>query len=210
VGGYLGRGDDKILRIKHEPPTHSRPKIKKKLEQLLHWYYNDDDTPAILKAGIFHHQYVYIHPFEDGNGRTCRLLTALTLLQAGYQINKYFVLDDYYDLDRANYSNMLNSADQGDKTQWLTYFAAGVMYSLQSALGKIEQADLMVQINDRPTPREREVLALLKKRRQLTSAELAEKLNVSRQQAHKLLIGLVEKGFARQVGKTKGSYYEVE
>lgn len=161
----------------------------------------------MLKAGIFHHHYVYIHPFEDGNGRTCRLLTALGLLKSGYQINKYFVLDDYYDIDRSMYSDMLSSADTGDKTEWLEYFTSGVKYSLQGSLGRVKTLLQTVAVEERPTNKEHAVLELLRSHHQLTSADITEFLRVSRQQAHKLLSGLVRKGYADKKGGTKNSYY---
>ncbi len=210
VGRYVTTEGVSTLKIKHEPPFHLQTQIEENLQELLHWVETEPETQAVLKAGVFHHQYVHLHPFEDGNGRTCRLLTALILLKQGYQINKYFVLDDYYDVDRLQYSDMLGSADKGDKTAWLTYFTDGVKYSLQSALGRVSNAMETVGIEDRPTAKELEVLELLRERQQLTSTDIAEQLNVSRQQAHKLLVGLVNKGYADKKGGTKSSFYVIK
>jgi len=208
VGGFMTVNGKPSLKIKHNPPFHLRTQIEEHIGQLLRWIETDIQTQSVLKAGIFHHQYVYLHPFEDGNGRTCRLLTALTFLKFGYQINKYFVLDDYYDIDRLEYSDMLSTADKGDKTQWLTYFTNGVKYSLQSALSRVNNALKTVSVENRPTAKELEVLELLRDRQQLTSTDVVEHFHVSRQQAHKLLTGLVEKGYAEKKGETKNSYYQ--
>jgi predicted transcriptional regulator len=45
--------------------------------------------------------------------------------------------------------------------------------------------------------------------RQLTTGEVALRLNVSRQQAHKLLLGLIDKGLVVKRGSTKTGYYEL-
>ena len=37
-----------------------------------------------MRAARFHHRFVYIHPFTDGNGRTARLLMNLILIRHGY------------------------------------------------------------------------------------------------------------------------------
>ena len=207
IGTYVTIAGKPRLKVRHEPPYHSREQIRLHLEELLNWLEADQQVQPMRRAGIFHHQYVYLHPFEDGNGRTCRLLTAWLLLKYGYQINRYFVLDDYYDIDRLQYSDMLASADLGDKTQWLTYFTAGVKYSLQSALGRVNSALETMGVTNRPTGKEREVLELLKELAQLTSADVASRFGISRQQAHKLLSGLVEKGYADKKGGTKSSFY---
>jgi Fic family protein len=200
------RGPNNELLIKHNPPCHAKEEIEQYLNDLLSWLGNSEDL-AVLKAGIFHHQFVYVHPFLDGNGRTCRLLTALIFLKNRYLINKYFVLDDYYDVDREKYSDSLHSADMGDATKWLEYFTEGVKYSLQSALIKIEDGLTRMEVDTRPTRKEKAALEVIKSYREATSTDLSRELKVSRQQAFNLLKSLVEKGYILKIGTTKNSYY---
>ena len=210
IGKYSpqGQGHKSLsLEVKHEPPSHQRQQIKKSLQELINWVNSDSGMPIIIKAGCFHHHFVYIHPFTDGNGRVGRLLTALIFIQNNYQINKYFVLDDYYDIDRILYSDQLHSADQGDKTEWLEYFSEGVMFSLQAASARVKDGLFKLKVEERPTNKERQVLEVIQQRKELTSTDLVKVLKVSRQQAHSLLKSLVEKGFLSKKGKTKRSYY---
>src|SRR3989338_1496375 len=207
VGRYISQDGHKKLEVKHEPPWHQKELIEAGIKDLVDWLETDKNTPVIVKAGIFHHQFVFIHPFIDGNGRTCRLLTALLFLKHQYLINKYFVLDDYYDIDRLQYSQKLGSADKGDKTEWLEYFSDGVNYSLQSALGRVKDALGTVKVVDRPTAKEKAVLNLFQELKEMTSTDLVQKLTISRQQAHNLLSGLLAKGFLVKKGKTKSAYY---
>ena len=206
----VGRHDlNGEILIKHNPPFHDKPSIEKALNELTEWI-EKDKAPTILKAGLFHHQFVYIHPFMDGNGRTCRLATALIFLKHNYLINKYFVLDDYYDIDRDNYSDSLHSGDLGDKTQWLEYFTDGVKFSLQSALGRIETGLTQLSFDMRPSPREQDALEIIQKYRQLNTADLVRELKITRQQGFNLLRALVEKGFIEKRGSTKDSYYVIK
>lgn len=210
VGRVSQEPGDNTLRVKHNPPFHTRREIEEALGELLAWIDVSRDVPIAIQTGVFHHQFVYVHPFEDGNGRVCRILTALIFLKRSYHINKYFILDDYYDIDRDDYSDKLHTADAGDKTHWLEYFSDGVKYSLQSALARAKEAILTLKVEDQPTPREREVLRLLQERRELTSGFIADVLHVSRQQAHGLLKALVEKGLVEKKGGTKSSYYALK
>ncbi len=209
IGKYKNNSGKVELEIKHNPPTHKKKEIEKLLHDLIDWL-NKSEDPIFIKAGIFHHEFVYLHPFEDGNGRTCRLLTALLFIKEEYFINKYFVLDDYYDVDRPAYSDALHSADKGEKTNWLEYFTEGCKYSLQSALSRVKNALKTLKISDRPTNREQDVLEILQQFREVTSSDIAEKLNVSRQQAHNLLKGLLNKGLIEKKGTTKSSYYKLK
>lgn len=69
----------------------------------------------IIKASIIHGELVKIHPFIDGNGRTSRLITNLSLMQDGYLpiiVKKENRLEYYESLDKAhmqkNYSDFIN------------------------------------------------------------------------------------------------------
>lgn len=210
VGKYTKESGDVSLRVKHNPPAHDRVGIEKLLSELITWIPNTTQMPPVLLSGLFHHQFVYIHPFEDGNGRLARILTALVFIKNHYQINKYFILDDYYDIDRSQYSDMLHSADQGDKTAWLEYFTDGVKYSLQSSLARVKIGLSQLKIQKRPTNSEAKVVTILQEFPEVTAPQVAEKLEVTRQQAHALLKSLVDKGIADKKGSTKSSYYKLK
>lgn len=208
VGSYYFEEGIRKINIQHLSPFQKQKDVLAALHEALAWL-TSATTPVPLAAGIFHHQFVYIHPFGDGNGRTCRILTALFFLQKGYAINKYFVLDDYYDIDRLQYSQKLHAADNGDKTEWLHYFTDGVKYSLQGALAKAKEALSTLSISHQPTPQEKKVLEFFQQNAEITSAMVVKKFSVSRQHAHKLLQGLVQQGLVKKMGGTKSSYYVI-
>ena len=70
----------------YTPPKFN--KVESLIKDLLEWMNEEDGIHPIIKAGIFHYQYVSIHPFTDGNGRSTRLLTLLYLYQKGYVFKK--------------------------------------------------------------------------------------------------------------------------
>lgn len=215
VGHRAGIGEGTTIQIKHEPPAHTRTQITKLVGELASWLAADETLPAILKAGIFHHWFVYIHPFYDGNGRVTRLLTAYILMQNGYEVTRYFILDDYYDIDRLEYSDILHSADEGNHTQWLEYFTEGLVYSLQASIGKIreyKQESLETVKGEKRalvTKREEDVLRIVINLKTVRSRDIAQRLGVSRQQAFRLLDSLIDKGILEKKGKTKASYYQL-
>ena len=70
-----------------------------------------DLLDPVLVAGIAHYEFVRIHPFVDGNGRTARTLATLILYKRGFDSKRFFALDDYYDSDRPTYYAALGSVD---------------------------------------------------------------------------------------------------
>ncbi len=213
IVGY--RTITKELVVKHNPPFHTSSLISAALEERYNWLQSDQNVHPLIRAGILHHQFVYIHPFIDGNGRLARLLTAYFLLLQNYEVTKYFILDDYYDIDRHQYSDMLHSADNADETTWLEYFLEGIAYSLQAALGRIDQlknANVEKITGEKRvlvTHREEEVLQLIIEKKAIKTSDVQEHLNVTRQQAHQLLASLVLKGIIEKFGTTKASYYKL-
>lgn len=204
----IGKHDqDGNLIIKHNPPFHTKHEIESSLDQLFSWINSNNSTVNIVKIGIFHHQFEYIHPFVDGNGRIGRILTALFFLKYNYSINKYFVLDDYYDTHKNEYHNKLHLADTGDNTQWLIYFTQGIIYSMQSALGKINKGLSKLSVSIRPTPKENSVLELMNIYKEVTTQNIVDEMGISRQQAFNLLKSLMEKGLIEQKGLSKSTYY---
>ena len=65
------------------PVSNSR--VSENMDNLLDWY-NDDSIKLhpIIKAAILHTEFIRIHPFADGNGRTARLLMNYELIRNGY------------------------------------------------------------------------------------------------------------------------------
>lgn len=205
-----------IVHIKHNPPVHTQKEIIKLITRLYQEIANDKENHPLIKAGILHHDLVFIHPFFDGNGRMARILTAYFLLLNGYEVTKYFILDDYYDIDRLDYSDKLHSADTGNKTEWLEYFLEGITYSLQAAIGRVEalKGDKIDELTGEQrvlvSKREEEVLQLILEKKALKTRDIVEAFGVTRQQAQSLLNSLVKKGIIDKIGKTKSSYYQLK
>jgi len=89
-------------------------KVDDLMNELVNWV--TVEAPAldiIIKATIFHHRFVWIHPFFDGNGRTVRLLFNLLLMKAGFP--PAIILKN----DRKKYYDALNKANQGDYSKLL-------------------------------------------------------------------------------------------
>lgn len=86
------------------PPEYSD--IPKLLDELVNYVNTTDDHPLII-AAIIHYQLVTIHPFEDGNGRTARLMSGYILDFYGYGFNGIGSLEEYFAYDPDEYYEAL-------------------------------------------------------------------------------------------------------
>lgn len=67
------------------PPADDVPPL---MAEMVMWLNSPGDGHPVLVSGVTPFQFVHIHPFMDGNGRTSHLLSTLRLYRAGYRIRK--------------------------------------------------------------------------------------------------------------------------
>jgi Fic family protein len=97
----------------YAPPLH----VEKEMENLLDWLKTYTKEDPVIVATWLHHRFTQIHPYQDGNGRVARAITALVLLRAD-------LLPLVIDRDlRIEYIEALEAADLGDLTKLAEIFA---------------------------------------------------------------------------------------
>lgn len=116
----------RISGSSHLPPE---PYLLNPLMEEVFVYYKENKSilhPVILAAEM-HERIVRIHPFIDGNGRTCRLVMNLILMQHGYPIaNIKGELEN-----RLRYYNALETASEDNKNAFHTLIAETVIHALK-------------------------------------------------------------------------------
>jgi len=120
------------------PETAEVPRL---MENFLEWFNSPEmkEIDSVIASGLTHYEMVRIHPFIDGNGRTARIMATLVLYKNGFDLKRFFALDDYYDHDRPSYYAALQTVDPEtiDVTEWLEYFTDGVANSIKTVKEKV-------------------------------------------------------------------------
>ncbi|MCX6812301.1 MAG: Fic family protein [Candidatus Berkelbacteria bacterium] len=130
------------------PPDHQD--VQKLVGDLVKFVItNKNRLDPLILAGIFHKQFVIIHPFIDGNGRTARLLTKILLANMGLNTFNLFSFENYYNQNVSNYfqnvgvvGNYYGLKDQIDFSDWLEYFTDGIIDELERVGKILENEDL--------------------------------------------------------------------
>jgi Fic family protein len=192
------------------PPEYSD--IPGLLDELVNYVNTTDDHPLIV-AAIVHYQLVTIHPFEDGNGRTARLLSGYILDINGYGFNgigsleEYFAYDinEYYDslqmgLPQLYYSGRCNPPHP---EIWITYFVRMVLlYSNKIVeISKNNNGEELEGSLSYLKDKEKELLKYLIKnyRKDFTPIELSMKLGITNKTVINRLSVLAKNGFVEPV-----------
>ena len=120
-GKYRDHGEgvfdgDKLIFV--APPKNMVPTLMK---DLFNWLKNDKETPLLIKSCIFHYEFVFIHPFGDGNGRTARFWQNL-LLSNWNNIFKYIPLESQIYKYQSEYYSKINACHKnGNSNEFIEF-----------------------------------------------------------------------------------------
>lgn len=177
----------------------------------------------ILKAGITHYILVAIHPFVEGNGRVSRAFATLILIRDGYDIKKFFSLEEHFDSDPASYYEAFSNVDKQSKnigardlTAWLEYFTQAVASELSQIKEKVKRLSidtrLKVKMGEQVSLSERQV-RLFEYISDQGSAGMPDLKKVLPMVSDDTILrdvkDLLEKGIIKKTGSTKASRYVI-
>ncbi|KKP81356.1 MAG: hypothetical protein UR81_C0001G0027 [Candidatus Levybacteria bacterium GW2011_GWB1_35_5] len=177
----------------------------------------ESDVHPVLESGIVHFEFVRIHPFLDGNGRVARAFATLILFLKGYDIRKFFSLEEYFDKDASSYYEALQSVEKndGDLTKWLEYFTFGLSVELSKIREKVESISIDARLKEKLGGK-----PILLSPRQLKLIGYIQKIGYLQNQAFESLFpmisedtilnelkGLLKAGIIKKHGVTKGAKY---
>jgi len=198
--------DDKSGNPDYIPPESKD--ILPLLNELVAYLITSDDHP-LIKAAIAHYQLVTIHPFEDGNGRTARLLSDYVLSYYGYDFENLSSLEEYFAFDIDEYYRSLQMGlpalyydgrnDPPHPEIWANYFlrmvelySAKVVLSVSSEAAKAGEASFSYL-----SAKEKDFLSYLFKNniKIFKPIELAKPLQVSARTIANWSAALAKNGF---------------
>jgi len=131
----------KALRIKGSSLILPEPvTVPSYMNELFEFIAREDDPKYdLLKTAIVHHRFVWIRPFNNGNGRTVRMLTYAMLVKYGFNVNKGRIINPaaVFCSNRNEYYEKLSIADSGTD-EGLLAWCKFVLTGLRNEIQKID------------------------------------------------------------------------
>lgn len=213
--------NSKSGKISFVPPKSQEVPLL--VEDFLKWLNSQEaaDIHPVLVAGIVHYVLAYIHPFVDGNGRVARAFATMVLFNRGYDIKKFFSIEEYFDRDATRYYKTLQTVSNQpvgqltdrDLTIWLEYFCDGLAQELERVKAKVQKLSLDLKLKGRTGQ-------ILLSERQLKLVEYIESYGSVNNRAWRNLLpdysddtilrdlkDLQKKRLIKKKGSTKGAVY---
>ena len=179
------------------------------------WLNQEKEVHPVLMSGISQFQFVHVHPFLDGNGRTSRLLSTLCLYRAGYDFKRLFTISEYYDRDRSAFYRAIQSVrERGmDMTGWLAYFVEGLAAQLAEIRERGKRAilrDLVVNEHGL-SDRQARAVGHIQEHGSLTIHEFEQLFpDVNRRSLQRDLRVMVDRGVLTSDGSTNKLVYRMK
>ncbi len=113
-------------KVIYTPPV-GQDLLQAKLDNWADFMHNRTDVDPLIRMAIQHYQFEAIHPFEDGNGRTGRILNVLFLVQAGLLDTPILYLSRFIIHNKAPYYRLLLKVTEEQAwSEWILFMLSGV------------------------------------------------------------------------------------
>ena len=203
VGVYAG---DQLIHA--GTPARYVPDL---MAQLMTWLKESKYHP-LVKCCIFHYEFEFIHPFEDGNGRTGRLWQSL-ILQKWNELFAWLPVETLVHENQEEYYRVLQAADNaGDSTEFVEFMLGMIRDALKELIenqNQVGNQHVAVNVVRNVVTNEDKVLALLRQDGRLTAKVLASSLGLTQRQVQRILANLKEEKKIIRHGASKNGYWEV-
>jgi Fic family protein len=205
-------------QLLYEPPDYSS--INELIKQVCS-FANTDPTEfylhPIVKAIVLHYIIGYIHPFNDGNGRTARALFYWYLISQRYDMLEYVAISTAIKNAPVKYTRayIYSETDQNDITYFVKFNLRQIDIALKSFEKYIEETrsennKIIETIKNNPNLNFRQadvIITLTKNEKPITVKEMQERYKITYQTARTDLLGLAELGYLYKHTKGKQFFF---
>ena len=177
--------------------------VTRELCSLVDWA-NNSPFGEIVTATLFFHEFESIHPFEDGNGRTGRVLFQMLLRELGLKNCELCKFEESLLSDQETYYNLLAYTDKtGNYTPLVTYVTESLLHAYSEALDVFSEKDRLKGMEENS----RRIALIAKDVGSFTLQDATAWVSIGESALKKKLDDLVDAGILHKEGKTRAMRY---
>jgi len=201
-------------QVVYLPPEQAE--VSKLMEDLFAYIEkNKNIIDPLILAGIFHKQFVIVHPFVDGNGRTARLATKVLLAKMGLDTFNLFSFENYYNKNVSKYfqevgiiGNYYDIKEGIDFTSWLEYFTDGIIDELL----RVEKEMTKESFSPEKELKDyhQEIISYIKENGYISDRDYARLTTRAKPTRNLDFRKLIELGIIEKFGKGRATYYKLK
>lgn len=192
-----------------EKVVHVAPQAKRVPElmaNLFEWLKTSDIHP-LIKSCVFHYEFEFIHPFQDGNGRLGRLWQTV-ILKEWKEIFAWLPVETLIKENQKEYYNVLGVSDRvANSTKFIEFMLSTILNTIEEIIQT--EKKVTVKVTVKVTLNQKKILEVIKNNPQITQEELANVIGLTRKSINSNMKKLQENGLLKRIGADKNGYWQV-
>ena len=186
------------------PPAERVPLL---MADLFEWLKTSDAHP-LVKSCVFHYEFEFIHPFQDGNGRIGRLWQS-AILKDWRNIFAWLPVESLIKEKQAEYYSALNVSDtSADSTFFIEFLLGLILSTIEDILES--HVKVTVNVTQKVTVNQQKILELIKENPHITQNELTQAVGIARKNIVSNMKKLQDAGLLVRHGADKNGWWEVK
>ena len=185
------------------PPADKVPFL---MSDLFEWLKNSDVHP-LIKSCVFHYEFEFIHPFQDGNGRMGRLWQTV-ILKEWKSVFAWLPIETLIKENQVEYYNALNSSDSdANSTNFTVFMLQTILRTIKEIIETEKKITLKITV--KITANQKKILEAIKQNPFVTQEELSSIVGIAKLNINKNMKKLQEQGIIERVGADKNGKWIV-
>ena len=195
AGVYQG---DKLIHMGTLPEY-----IPELINNLFLWLKKSEEHP-LIKAAVFHYEFEFIHPFQDGNGRIGRLWYSL-ILSKWKKFFAWLPIESLVQKYQKEYYIVINNSNRyGESTEFILFMLKIIKETL---IELIEIQKATDKVTDKNKEKIKSLIEYLDQNNSINNKEAQNLLDISESAAKRFLNKLVKENILEAVGEYKARKY---
>ena len=200
--GGVGIFDGKEV-VHVAPPADRVPFL---MNDLFDWLKSTDVHP-LIKSCVFHYEFEFIHPFEDGNGRMGRLWQTVILTE-WKPIFAWLPIETLIKENQKLYYKALGISDSNaDSTEFIEFMLSIILKTIKEIIAT--ELKITQKITQKITVNQQKIIDSIKNNPYITQEELAEIVGIARLNIIKNMKKLQEQNIIKRIGADKNGYWQI-
>ncbi len=193
---------EKVVHL--APPANRVPEL---MFDLFEWLKISDVHP-LIKSCVFHYEFEFIHPFQDGNGRMGRLWQTV-ILKEWKEIFAWLPVETLIKENQKEYYNVLGVSDSNaSSTKFIEFMLLLVLNTIEEIIET--EKKVTVKVTQKVTVNQQKILNLIKENPFITQEELSKNIGIARKSIISNMKKLQDVGLIKRIGADKNGYWQLE
>jgi len=201
TGGVGIFDGEKVVHV--APPAKRVPEL---MADLFEWLKTSDVHP-LIKSCVFHYEFEFIHPFQDGNGRMGRLWQTV-ILKDWKEVFAWLPVETLVKANQKEYYSVLGVSDSvANSTKFIEFMLSVILNTINEIIET--EKKVTVKVTQKVTVNQKKILEAIENNPNITQDELADIVGITRKSIISNMKKLQENGLIKRIGADKNGHWQL-